>query len=186
MGLLELRCESWGPPGPHLPLYSWRASGSLDARSSLIINGRRRPLGQPWSWRGSSARVPRVRATHTGGPPRLHLTRGSHRWAAPSSPDPGLSRHQSSGGDFPARAENRGDVREDPVSDRSERASPRVLCQPGTERLLGSPPLPNAPACPQGLRTAGEGQVSAELCWPGLRMAWSWPLGRGGGQQGGL
>lgn len=129
--------------------------------------------------------MPRVRAAHTGGPPRPPLTQGSHRRAAPCSPDPGLSRHQSSGGDFPAQAENRGDVSEDPVSNRSERASLRVLCQPGEERLLGSPPLPSAPACPQGLRTAGEGQVSAEPCWPGLRMAWSWPLGRGGGQRGG-
>lgn len=46
------------------------------------------------------------------------------------------------------------------------------------------PSARNTPAHPQGLRTAGEGQVSAEACWPGLRRACSCLLGRGRGQRG--
>lgn len=92
--LLEAQVWSWGPEDPSLPL--WRAGKEpgrwLPASSS---DGKEKAAGQPGP--GCSARVPRVRAAHAGGPPRPHLI-----WGSPDTKVPG--------GDFPTRAENRGDV----------------------------------------------------------------------------
>lgn len=102
-----LRGSGVNPGDPRTPASpSGEPAGARTPAPGVIIRWKEKAAGQPRS-RGCSARVPRVRAAHAGGPPRPHLI-----WGSPDTKVPG--------GDFPTRAENRGDVSEDPARNRSK------------------------------------------------------------------